>query len=304
MTDSPTILVLRALGLGDFFTGLPALQVLRQARPDGHIVLALPRSLWPLARLSGTVDSVVQGHELDPLVDPPQRPDLAIDLHGNGPESRRLLASCSPRRLVAFGDEGPAWIPDEHEVPRWCRLLSEGLPVALRRPPSVVGCLPVPDRLPVPARRTVVHCGAKAAARRWPPERFAQVARQLTAQGHDVVITGGADEARTVAAVAQDAGVEAAYRLSLLELLVLIAGARLVVSGDTGVAHVASNYATPSVVLFGPVSPAVWGPPSDARHQVLWHGSGDGDPHADRPDAALLRITVAEVMSAAERAGG
>ena len=79
-------------------------------------------------------------------------------------------------------------------------------------------------------------------------------------------------------------------------------GALLVVSGDTGVAHVASAYGTPSVVLFGPVSPARWGPPADPRHQVLWHGDGTGDPHGADLDPALQRITVDEVGCAVDRA--
>lgn len=307
MTGEPTILVLRALGLGDFFTGLPALQVLRRARPDARIVLALPRVLWPFALLAGAVDAVVHGYELEPLVDPPHRPELAIDLHGNGPESRDLLRACSPERLVAFNDGGPAWDAEEHEVARWCRLLIEGLPAhlstqGLSAVPGVAGCLPVPPGAQVPARRTIVHCGAKAPARRWPPDRFAEVARRLQAGGHDVLVTGAADEADLVLAVAREAGVAAAYELTLADLFALVANARLVVCGDTGIAHVASNYRTPSVVLFGPVSPAVWGPPDDPRHQVLWHGGGGGNPHADRPDPALLRISVREVLAAAELA--
>ena len=90
--------------------------------------------------------------------------------------------------------------------------------------------------------------------------------------------------------------------MTLPEFLALIAHARLLISGDTGAAHAATNYATPSVTLFGPVSPAVWGPPAAERHQVLWHGDGAGDPHGDRLDPALARITVPEVLAAAERA--
>lgn len=302
MTEPSTILVLRALGLGDFFTGLPALQVLRRARPAARVVLAAPRHLAPLAALAATVDGVVDAHELDPIADPPRRPELAIDLHGNGPESRALLRACSPARLVAFNDGGPIWDRAEHEVARWCRLLAEGLPTPLDPVPPVAGCLPVPPGVAAPEGRTILHCGAKAISRRWPAARFAEVARCLAIEGHHVTVTGGAAEADTVRWVASKAGVEAAYTLGLLELLALVAGARLVVSGDTGVAHVASNYATPSVVLFGPVSPAVWGPPSLERHQVLWHGTGDGDPHGESPDPALLRISVDEVLAGARRA--
>jgi ADP-heptose:LPS heptosyltransferase len=147
----------------------------------------------------------------------------------------------------------------------------------------------------------VIHCGAKAASRRWPAERFAAVARMLADDGHDVVVTGGWLEADLVRSIARSAGVEGTHQLGLEELCALVASACLVVCGDTGVAHVASNYQTSSVVLFGPVSPVLWGPPRSQRHQVLWHGDGSGDPHGETPDPALLRITVDEVMAAVER---
>jgi hypothetical protein len=56
------------------------------------------------------------------------------------------------------------------------------------------------------------------------------------------------------------------------------------------------------VVLMGPVSPQRWGPPPHARHQVLWRGRGDGDPHGAEVDPSLLRITAGDVVAAASRA--
>jgi ADP-heptose:LPS heptosyltransferase len=102
--------------------------------------------------------------------------------------------------------------------------------------------------------------------------------------------------------VARAAGLSAADvhagRTDLAELAALVAGAALVVCGDTGVAHLATAYRTPSVLLFGPVSPARWGPLA-GPHTVLWKGDGNGDPHGAVPDPALLALTVAEVLAAA-----
>jgi ADP-heptose:LPS heptosyltransferase len=111
--------------------------------------------------------------------------------------------------------------------------------------------------------------------------------------------------AREVAAAA-GLGEEAvlAGRTTTLELAAVVAGARVVVSGDTGMAHLATAYRRPSVVLFGPVSPALWGPPARAGqgggplHVVLWHGDGTGDPWGTELDPALARITVDEVTAA------
>jgi ADP-heptose:LPS heptosyltransferase len=74
-----------------------------------------------------------------------------------------------------------------------------------------------------------------------------------------------------------------------------------VICGDTGVAHLATAYCTPSVVLFGPVSPAEWGPPADRlQHRALWAGRR-GSPHADLPDPGLLTITIANVVAELDR---
>jgi ADP-heptose:LPS heptosyltransferase len=93
-------------------------------------------------------------------------------------------------------------------------------------------------------------------------------------------------------------------RTSLAELVALVAPARLVVAGDTGVSHLASAFARPSVTLFGPVPPSEWGPPCHPRHQVLWAGGPGyrGDPHAIRLDPALSKLTTGEVCRAADRA--
>lgn len=55
---------------------------------------------------------------------------------------------------------------------------------------------------------------------------------------------------------------------------------------------------TPSVVVFGPTSPAEWGPPPDRpQHRALWAGLR-GDPHAGRVGEGLLRIGVDDVVGA------
>ncbi|MGI8680925.1 MAG: glycosyltransferase family 9 protein [Mycobacteriales bacterium] len=96
-----------------------------------------------------------------------------------------------------------------------------------------------------------------------------------------------------------------AGRTTLTELAALVADARVVISGDTSVAHLATAYRPPyrppSIVLFGPVSPALWGPPQRPEHVALWRGGSAGDPHGQDIDPALLAIDVPEVLSVMER---
>jgi ADP-heptose:LPS heptosyltransferase len=83
----------------------------------------------------------------------------------------------------------------------------------------------------------------------------------------------------------------------------VVAGAGRVVCGDTGIAHLATAFGIPSLLLFGPTSPAEWGPLTGApKHRVLWTGT-TGDPHADEPDPGLLKIGVGRVLDEMQQLG-
>jgi ADP-heptose:LPS heptosyltransferase len=288
----PLLVAYRALGLGDLLTGIPALRALARAFPEHRRVLAAPRALEPLALRSGAVHAVVDAAPLAPLPEELHGADVAVNLHGRGPQSTELLAASRPRRLIAFG-ERPRWRAEEHEVGRWCRLLEEsGIPadprdLDLDGPPSD------------PGGPLVIHPGAASAARRWPEERWAEVAR---AADRPVLITGSGGERELAARIASAAGLPGdavlAGRTGLAELADVVARAARVACGDTGVAHLATALGTPSVVLFGPTPPDEWGPPRDRpRHRVLWSGRR-GDPHAGEPDPGLLAISVEDVLAA------
>lgn len=322
--DRPVVLVLRALGLGDGLTGVAALRGLRRAfGPEVSLVLAAPAGIggWLVAR--GVVDDVLVTPDLDDVVESwrarhgARRPEVAVDLHGRGPRSHRLLQALHPGRLIAWRCppaghlDGPVHDDAEHEVLRWCRLVSST---------TGAGCGPGDLVLPTPARTTLpaglvpgfllVHPGAAAGSRRWPPDRFARLVEILAARWPAVVVTGSTAERGLVETVAGGTpGVRGlAGVLDLDGLAAMVAHAGLVICGDTGVAHLATAYRVPSVLLFGPTPPAWWGPCLDLdRHRVLWHGpelapgSPDGyrgDPHGVAVDPALDLIDVPEVLDA------
>ncbi|MBV9204260.1 MAG: glycosyltransferase family 9 protein, partial [Actinobacteria bacterium] len=206
------VVVLRALGLGDLLTAVPALRGVRAAFGGAHITLAAPAVLGPLAALSRAVDEVADTAPLSPLDRGLHEADLAVNLHGRGPQSTGLLLATGPRRLVAFSHAGlpatrglPEWRGNEHEVTRWCRLLSEtGIPadpaaLALDRP-----------ALPSPCPGAVIiHPGAAAGARRWPVARWTEVARALADCGRPIVLTGTTREWPLARHVADRAGLPA-----------------------------------------------------------------------------------------------
>ncbi|MGE2725485.1 glycosyltransferase family 9 protein [Mycolicibacterium pulveris] len=297
------VLVLRALGLGDLLTGIPALRGLRRAYPDAHLVLATPERFADLAMLSGAVDEVHPTPGLGQLAPLRDTPALAVNLHGSGPESLADLVALNPRTLLSHRHDaypdltGPRWRTDLHEVDRWCGLLEwAGIPcdpedLTISRPPGQ------PDR----SSAVVIHPGAAYGARRWPAERFATVAAALHDGGSDVVITGDHSEVELARSVAEMAGLPQtrvlAGTLGLLELVALIHDCRLLICGDTGVGHIATATGTPSVLLFGPTPPSRWGPRGAGPHIAVWAGD-KGDPHAEDPHPGLLLITVSRVLEA------
>lgn len=314
LARTPRLLVLRALGLGDLCTGIPALRGLRRAFPEHRLEVAMPARLAGFAHAFGRIpgggpliDVVHDHHGVDPLPAELAGPELAVNLHGRGPQSHAILRALGPRQLFGFRDAasatiGPAWDPQEHEVRRWVRMLDAFdiaadpadlhlHPPAHPAPPHVHGA-------------TLLHPGAASAARRWPEERWAQVARYERARGRTVVLTGSGAELpacrRIAAAAGMDPNTVLAGRIRPTEFIAVIAACARMVCGDTGPAHLATALGTPSVLLFGPTDPARWGPCVAGPHIVLWAGL-TGDPHATVPHAGLLRITVDEVCHALGR---
>jgi ADP-heptose:LPS heptosyltransferase len=300
-----TILVLRALGLGDLLTGIPALRGLRRGFPDARVVLAAPERFSKLAMLSGAVDEVTPTAGLGALHPLREPPALGVNLHGSGPESITDLVGVHPRAVLTHRHRaypklpGPPWRADLHEVDRWCQLLEWA---GIRCDPNDLS-IPRPPGYPDRSGVVVIHPGAAYPARRWPPDRFAAVAAALHDAGNEVVITGASNEAELARTVASGAGLPQtrvlAGTLDLLGLVALIADCRLLICGDTGVGHIGTATGTPSVLLFGPTPPNRWGPRGPGPHVALWAGD-KGDPHGDRPHSGLLLITVPRVLQASE----
>lgn len=302
--DAPDVVyVLRALGLGDLLTAVPALRGLRRHFCDSRLVLAAPRQYRELALLTGAVDDVAPTACLGDVRALDTAPALAVNLHGSGPQSIEHLLALAPTELLTHRHprhpevEGPPWRADLHEVDRWCILLDWA---GIATDPDDLG-IDRPEGHPDCSGVVVVHPGAASGARRWPAARFAEIAAALLADGHRVVVTGSAAERELALDVAGAAGLPEsavlAGQLGLLALVALISDCRLLVCGDTGVGHVATATGTPSVLLFGPTSPSTWGPRDASRHVALWAGEL-GDPHAEHPESGLLSLTTSHVLDA------
>ena len=302
----PVVLVLRALKLGDLLVAVPALHALRREYPGHRLLYAAQDWLGDALALVGGYE-LLPTHGLDvPLALPPGQVDVAVNLHGRGPESDSRLEALRPRRVIAHASErraGPLWDDDVHERQRWARLLQWH---GIEADSSEYRLNPPAARTDRPSA-TVIHPGAAYGSRLWPEDRFAEVASELVQAGHNVVFTGSAAERPRATRIAALAGLGEepvlAGQQSLSGFAALIAESRLVVSADTGAAHLATAYRRPSVVLFGPAAPEHWGPPP-GPHAVLTKAAlRRGDTFAAEPDPALLGVGVHEVLAAVRGLG-
>ncbi|MFD1720276.1 glycosyltransferase family 9 protein [Amnibacterium endophyticum] len=155
----------------------------------------------------------------------------------------------------------------------------------------------------------VVHPGAAVPARAYPADLHRAVVAELTARGHAVVVTGAPAEAALTASVAGDAGTDLGGALGLADLGRLLRDAAVVVTGNTGPAHLAAAVGTPIVSLFAPVVPSIrwapWGVPVAllGDQQAACRGTrARVCPVPGHP--CLASVPPAEVADAAERLMG
>ena len=304
--DRPELLVLRALKLGDLLVAVPALHALRRAYPEHRLRYAAQGWLAEALHLVGGFE-LLPTHGLDkPLAVEPGTVDVAVNLHGSGPESQDRIEAIRARLTISHGSghrKGPLWKPELHERERWARLVQwhgiEADPLDLRLKPPPVRTL-TPDA-------TVIHVGAAYGSRLWPADRFALVASSLADAGHRIIFTGSGGERERALLVCRRAGLPdaavVAGELTLAQFAAAVAEARLVISADTGAAHLASAFSRPSVVLFGPAPPEIWGPPP-GPHVVLTRAElRRGDTFAADPDPAILGVAAQEVLDAVRGLG-
>ena len=146
----------------------------------------------------------------------------------------------------------------------------------------------------------LLNPGAGWGAKRWPPERYGQVAKALAAEGVKSLINFGPGEERLMQEVeAASGGAATGVACSLTELIALTRRARVFVGGDTGPMHLAAALVIPVVAIFGPTNPARNGP--FGTHSIVLRSPISPTSHARRaqPDPGLLEISADEVVAAA-----
>jgi hypothetical protein len=304
-----SVLVFRALKLGDMLCVVPALRALRAALPGAKISLAgLPWASRFAARFSYYIDEFIPfpGHpDLPEQASDPfrfrkfrqemraRRFDLAIQMHGSGSISNEIVMSLGSKMTAGFHppdrtapdqDWFVSYPQDLSEVERNLELLRHlGIPSRGRElefplldedhqelSQAGLSCKAEPSYV-------CIHPGASRRDKCWSVEQFIAVAQAIRNRGLTVVVTGGRSEADLAARICGtldgDCIDAASPNLSLGALALLIGGSRLLLCNDTGVSHIASALKVPSVIIFSQADPQRWAPADRTLHRALG-GSG------------------------------
>jgi len=148
----------------------------------------------------------------------------------------------------------------------------------------------------------IVNPGAGWGAKRWPAERYGNVARQLAESGLKSFINSGPGEQQLVRAVeTASQGAAKGISCSVTQLIAFTRRARLFIGGDTGPMHLAAALGIPVVAIFGPTNPARNGP--FGTRSVVLRSPSSSTSHARRaqPDEGLLEIDSDQVATAARQ---
>jgi heptosyltransferase-1 len=222
---------------------------------------------------------------------------------------RRVIGEAAPREHLA------SWLFTDRVVTHGAHVIEQDFELAAQIAGDELE--PGPPQLPVnPAAEAwcddllrssgerpvaLINPGAGWGAKRWPVERYGQVARGLMARGLRVLVNAGPGEEPMADVIVKEAsGAAIPLAMSLDQLIALTRRVALCVAGDTGPLHLACALGRPVVGIYGPTDPSRNGP-YGTRFRVLRSPESRRD-HTRRtePEAGLLTITPEQVLKAAE----
>jgi heptosyltransferase-1 len=291
------VLIIRLSALGDVLFGLETVAALATARPDVQIDFLV----------EDRFASLLQGHPqlANVHVYPRQtkwkipahllslrrtKYDAVLDLHGILKSVVHVVAARAVRKLgfdAPGSREGSAWfyreaVPVPTPLPHRADLgylLLERLGIRAPRTRPQLSVIEPPARLfaGLPRPLVLLHPGtsAFAAFKRWPIDRFVELARRLAARGISIAVSYGPGEielaAPVLAAVKQARAVDG-RALSLRGLAGAMQHVDVVVAADTGPLHIAAAVGAHCVALFGPKDSLRYGPRAfdQVGHEVLF----------------------------------
>ncbi len=282
--------VIRLRSLGDCILTTPALQILKDARPDLRIGVVVEQRFAAVFEDSPYVDRILAPSASALAL---WRPHVVLNFHGGTRSIALTLASLAGYR-GGFDHFRAGWAYNVH-LPRAQQVLgvdrkvhtAEHLASAMfylgaaprEIPAGSLFATPWPRKRPY----ALIHPFASAPSKAWPMERFVALAEQIRDHSEldPVILCGPADDASQFA--------EFEIQKAPLALVKsIVASASLFIGNDSGPAHMASAFGIPAVVLFGASDPAIWGPWRNSRAETL-------------VSADISRIALSHVAAAVDR---
>ena len=145
--------------------------------------------------------------------------------------------------------------------------------------------------------------GASIPERRWGAGRFRAVAAELAQKGYGIVVVGGALDLADAQTIAGESDLNLAGKTSIAETAAVLARSALLVSGDSGVLHIAVGLGVPTVSLFGPGRALKWAPRGNLHTVINKYlpcspcTTFGTTPPCPRNARCMQEITVAEVVT-------
>lgn len=258
------IAVIRLFAIGESLLALPAIQAIKQHWPESEITVITTRRIMPVFAGQAFVDRIE-------TIRPGRWKtfDLAIDFEPYLYASA-LLARIIGKYSVGFDTlsrgrlytQAVPYQDDQHVVKTNFDLV-RGVGVKGEIPEELVSLHPPTPRLRRTTRVIALVPGGRVDFRRWPTERFAEVADYLIEKyGCEILLVG--DEAddpilRDVQKKMKNSA-RIVSDLSLPDVAALLSGCRLTIANDGGLMHVSAAMGTPTLGLFGPETPVRMGP--------------------------------------------
>ncbi|HLL89869.1 MAG TPA: lipopolysaccharide heptosyltransferase I [Tepidisphaeraceae bacterium] len=290
--DPRKVLIIKPSAVGDVVHALPVLNLVRRRWPRAHVAwLVTPACaglldrhpqlndviLFDRKRLGGSWRSPAAFKELLAFGRSLRERnfDLVIDLQGLFRSGWLAHQTGAPRRVGFARAREAAWAfythqvavhtPEQHALDRYLTV-AEALgcgrgPVAFPFATDDADRRAVAPLLPGGGTKpyAVLVPGTNWATKRWPVQRFAQVAQAMNERfGLATVLTGAPSDAAVAQAILADANLVG--RTTLRQLCAIIEGAALVVANDSGPMHIAAALGRPLVSVFGPTNPVRTGP--------------------------------------------
>ena len=289
----PRILVISLRRIGDLLLTTPLTRSLRRAWPDSEIDVLV----------FGNTSGIVAGNpDISRVITMPQRPTWA--------ESARLFAKLWRRydvaistqsgdRPIAFAfvagrmrvgvttDDDP-WLARTlkrialhrrvaaaeslHRVEQMLRLV-DALDIA--RVPDLVCPAAAPSSQAAPTGNyAVIHASPMFAYKEWTKDGWRAVTGALAQRGISVVAIGGPGDAERRYLEDVWRGIAPFHQVGWAETMTLLSKAKIYIGPDTSVTHLAAAAGCPTIALFGPMDPRVWGPWPVGGLATPWAASG------------------------------